>query len=93
MKGKFEIEQQSSNIGIENKILEILQPVHKGCDGDVIIGRSSPLDRGTFKLVCQKCGESVQMTHHNRIQIILALLKGKTTRINDKIIVSPPSGD
>jgi len=93
MENMFEIGKQVNSLGIENQILETLKPVHQGCGGTVIIGPSSPQDKGNFKMVCQYCGETAHMTRVHRLDIIFALLKGKGKRINDKIIVVPPIGD
>jgi hypothetical protein len=93
MENMFGIGMQMNSLGIENQILEILKPVHQECGGTIIIGQSSPQDRGNFKIVCQGCGEMAPMTRNQRLDIIFALLKGKERRINEKIIVIPPSGD
>lgn len=93
MEKKFGIVMQMNNLGIENQILEILKPVHQECGGTIIIGQSSPQDRGNFKIVCQNCEATARMTRNQRLDIIFALLKGTKRTINEKIIVIPPSGD
>ncbi|MCX6761039.1 MAG: hypothetical protein NTZ84_02990 [Candidatus Nealsonbacteria bacterium] len=93
MENMFGIGMQINSMGIENQIMEILKPVHQECGGTVIIGQSSPQDKGNFKIVCRCCGETAPMTINQRRDIIFALLKGEERRINEKIIVIPPSGD
>ena len=83
----FKIGKKVRKLGLENEILEILQPNHQDCGGTIVIGTSSPGDNGNFKIVCHKCGETAIMTRKQRLAIIVALLRGHNREINEKIIV------
>jgi hypothetical protein len=91
MENAFEI-VMPERIGLPNQILEIMKPVHQDCGGIIVIGQSSPQDKGNFTIVCRGCGMRAPMNRKQRLDLIFALLKGKKKEINGRIVVVAPAG-
>lgn len=75
---------------VMREIFEKLSPVHKGCGGEIVCAIDA--SDWILKLICLECQKRVEITDAQQREIIAAMLTGRKTKINDRIVVIPKKG-